>query len=109
MVPLLGQGLDGVGDGGGAGGHGQGGHAPLQGCDALFKHVLGGVGQAAVDIARIPQAEAVGGVLGVMEHIGGGGIDGDGPGVGGGIGLLLTHMELKGLEFILTHGDRPLF
>ena len=108
VVPLLGQSLDGIGDSGGAGGHGQGGHAALQGRNALFKDILGGVGQAAVNIARVPQSEAVGGVLGVMEHIGGGGVDGHRAGVGGGIGLLLTHMELKGLKFIITHGNKPL-
>ena len=41
---------------------------------------------------------------GVMEHIRGGLIDGDGAGVGGGVGLLLTDVELQGLELILTHG-----
>ena len=44
---------------------------------------------------------------GVMEHIRGGLIDGDGAGVGGGVGLLLTDVELQGLELILTHGETP--
>ena len=104
VIPLAGQGLDGVGDGCRAGGHGQGPHAPLQGGDALFKDLLGGVGQTAIDGAAVAQVKAGGGMGGVAEHIGRGGVDGDGAGIGGGIGLLLTHVELKGLELIIAHG-----
>lgn len=107
VLPLAGQGLEGVGDGGGAGGHGQTGHAPLQGGDTPLKDVLGGVGEAAVDVAPLGQAEAVGGVLAAGEDVGGGGVDGDGPGVGGGVGRLLAHVELEGFKLVLRHGDVP--
>ena len=45
-----------------------------------------------------------------MEHVGGGLIDGDRPGAGGGIGLLLTHVELEGLKVIgvVVHKKYPL-
>ena len=55
--------LQGIGDGGGARGHGQCGHATLECGQALFEDVLGRVGQPAVDVARIAQGEAVGGML----------------------------------------------
>ena len=93
-----------VGDGRRAGGQGQGRHAALQGRDALFQHVLGGVGQTAVDVAGVRQAEPGGGVGGVAEHVGSGLVDGDGAGIGGGIGPLLTDVKLQGLKFIVTHG-----
>ena len=41
---------------------------------------------------------------GIMENVRSGLIDRDGAGVGGGIGLLLANVELKGLELIITHG-----
>ena len=93
MVACAGDIEDRVGDGGGAGGHGEGAHAPFQRGDALLQDVLGGVGQAAVDVAGIRQAEACG------------------PGVGCGIGVLLTHVELKGfeVEFLVCHNLILLF
>ncbi len=96
-------GLEGVGDGRRAGGHRQSRHAPFQGGDAPLKHILGGVGQTAVDVAALRQAEAVRRLPAVGKHIGGGGVDGHGPGVGGGVGLFLPHMELEGFEFIVRH------
>ena len=104
VVARLGQGLDGVGNGRRAGGQGQSCHAALQRRDALFQHILGGVGQAAVDVAGIRQTEPGGGVGGVAEHIGSGLVDGHGPGIGGGVGLFLTDMELQSFKFIVTHG-----
>ena len=61
MVAGAGDVEDRVGDGGGAGGHGQGAHAAFQRGDALLQDVLGGVRQAAVDVAGIRQAEPRGG------------------------------------------------
>ena len=98
VTAVGGQGLDGIGDGGGTGGHGQSGHAALQGRNALFEHVLGGVGQTAIDVARVSQTKPGGGMGGIMENVRSGLIDRDGTGVGGGIGLLLANVELKGLE-----------
>ena len=60
---------DGISDCGGAGGHGQRADAPFERSDALLEDVLGGVGQAAVDIARIGQAETRGCVLGIVEYV----------------------------------------
>ena len=107
VVPRLGQSLDGVGDGSRAGGQGQGRHSALQGCQTLFQHILGGVGEPAVDIARVRQPEPGRGMGGVAEHVGSGLVNGNGAGIGGGIGLLLTHVELKGLKLIrtITHDE----
>ena len=102
MVPRAGNVQDGVGDGGGAGCHGEGAHTAFQSGDALLQDVLGGVGQAAVDVAGIRQAEAGGSVGAVMEDIGGCLVDGDRAGVGCGVGVFLSYMELKGLEVKFT-------
>ena len=88
------QGLEGIGDGRGTGSHRQGGAAVLQGGDAFFEHALGRVSQPAVDVAGIPQAETVGGMLCVMENIGRRGVDRYRTGVGGRIGLFLTDVKL---------------
>ena len=97
---------DGIGDGGGTGSHGQGTHAPFQGSDPLLEDVLGRIGQAAVDVAGVGQAEARGGVLGIAEHVRRGQVDGDGACIGGRIRLLLPHVELEGfeMEFAGAHG-----
>ena len=39
----------------------------------------------------------------VVEHVGGGGVDGNSTGIGGEIGGLLTYMELKRFKFIICH------
>ena len=109
VVAGLGQRLNGVADGGCAGSHSQSGHAALQRCDPLLEDVLGGVGQAAIDVAGVGQAEAVGCVLAVAEHIGSGLVDGHRAGIGGGIGLLLANVKLQGLKFIVRHNNLPLY
>ena len=58
MAAVLGQGLDGVADSGSTGSNSQARHAAFQGSDALFQHILGGVGQTAVNVAGISQAKA---------------------------------------------------
>ena len=98
------QSLDGVGDGRGAGGKSQCGTAALQGRHSLLQNVLGGVGQTAVDVAGIRKTEAVGGVLAVMKNIGCGLVNGNGSGIGGGIGLFLSYVKLQGLKTIVRHG-----
>ena len=80
-------------------------NAALQRRNALFQHILRGVGQAAVDVARIGQTETVSGVLAVAEHIGSGLVDGHGAGIGCGIGLLLANVKLQGLKFIVRHSN----
>ena len=94
VLPRLGQGLDGVGDRRRAGSQCQSCHAALQGRETLLQHILGRVGQAAVDIPSIRQPKPGGGVGGVSEHVGSGLVNGNSPGVGGGVGLLLAYMEL---------------
>ena len=69
VVAILQDILQGVGDGGGAGSDRQAGHTTLEGGDALLEHTLGGVGQSAINVARVAQAEAVGRVLGVAENV----------------------------------------
>ena len=106
VIPRLGQRLDGIGDRRGAGGQRQRRHAPLQSGDPLLQHVLGGVGQPSVDVPCVRQTKPGSGVGGVAEDIAGGLVDGHRPGVGGGVGLLLPHMELQCLKLI-THGNDP--
>ena len=57
MIAGLGEVLQGIGDGGGPGGDGQRGNASFECGNPAFKDVLGGVGQAAVDVARVGQVE----------------------------------------------------
>ena len=109
VLTLLAQGLDGVGDGSRAGGYGQARGAALQSGNALFKHILGGIGQTAIDVAGIRQAEPVGGVLAVVEYVGGGGVNGNGTGIGCGVGLLLANVELQGFKTVIRHGYVPRF
>ena len=101
MVPRQGDVLDGIGDGGGAGGGGQGACAALQGSHPLFKHVGGGVHEAGVDIALLRQGETPRRLGAVPELIGGGGVNGHGPRVGGGIGGLLPRVDLECLKLII--------
>ena len=109
VVTGLCQCLNGVGDGSCTGSGSQCCHAALQRCNALFEHILRGVGQTAVDVACIGQTKAVCGVLAVAEYIRRGLVDGHRTGIGGGVGLLLTDMKLQGLKFIFRHCYLPLF
>ena len=98
VVTGLREGLQRVGNGGGARSHGQASHAAFKCGDAVLEHALGGVRQAAVDVAGIGQAEAVGGVLGIAEHVARGLVDGHRAGVAGGIGAFLADVQLQGVE-----------
>ena len=98
VVAGLREGLQRVGNGGGARSHGQASHAAFKCGDAVLEHALGGVRQAAVDVAGIGQAEAVGGVLGVAEHVTRGLVNGHRAGVAGGIGGFLADVQLQGVE-----------
>ena len=103
VISLLGQRQDGIGYRRGTGGESQRSHTAFQRGDALFQHFLCGVRQPAVDVAGVPQTEAVGRMGGVVEHIGCGLVDGNGPGIGGGIGLFLADVQLKCFKFIVGH------
>ena len=105
LIPSL-QHADGVGDGSGTGSGRQSRHAAFQGCDALLKNVLGGVGQAAIDVAGVCQAKTGLGVVAVMEYIRSGLINRYGSGVGSGIRLLLANMQLQSLKCVfLAHNS----
>ena len=88
VLPGMGDGQYGGCDGGLAGGHGQAGGSAVQGGQALLEHIVGGVHQAGVDVPEFLQGEQIGRVFGVPKVVGGGGVDGHGPGTGGWIRLL---------------------
>ena len=48
-------------------------------------------------------------LIGAVIFVGGGLVDGDGAGIGGGVGLLLTNMELQSLKLIIRHSIFPLY
>ena len=62
--------LHGIGDCRCAGGHGQRRAAAFQCGQPFFQHVLGGIGQAPVNVAGVFQAETVRRVLTVVKYIG---------------------------------------
>ncbi len=78
--------------------HGQSGHTAFKRRHAVFQDSLRRIGQPAIDISGIAQAETVGGVLGVVEYVGGCLIDWHSPCVGCNVGGLLADMKLKRLE-----------
>ena len=91
-----------------AAGRGQSRNAAFQGGHAFFESLLGGVGQAAVDVAGLAQIKAGLGVVTVAEHIGRGLIDGHGPGAAGRISLFLTGVNLQGFKVQGTGGAHGL-
>ncbi len=100
LVSGAGQGEDGQGFGGLAGGGGQRRRASFEGGDPLLEDVGGRVHDAGVDVAEFLQAEEAGGVVGVLEDVRGGLVDGDGAGSGGGV-RFLTGVHGKGCEMLL--------
>ena len=53
--------------------------------DSLLQHVVGGVHNPGVDVARNSQVEKVGSMLGVVKFVGDGLVDRDSDGLGGGV------------------------
>ncbi|MPM90406.1 hypothetical protein SDC9_137527 [bioreactor metagenome] len=102
MIARLGNILHRVGHRRRAAGQGQRADAPLQGRDALFKHVGGGVHDPGVNIARLRKGKAARGGSGGGKHIGAGLINGHRPGVRGGVGALLPNVKLKGFKLIFS-------
>ena len=98
VVTGLGKSLQGIGDGSSTGGDGKTCHTALECGDTVLKDALGGVGQTAVDVTGVGKTKAVGGVLGIAEHIARGLVDRHGAGVGCGIGALLANVKLQGIE-----------
>jgi RNA-splicing ligase RtcB len=88
LVAGAGQGEDGERLGGLAGGRGERGRAAFERGDALLEDVGGGVHDAGVDVAELLEAEEAAGVVGIVEDVGGGLVDGHGARVGGGVGDL---------------------
>ena len=105
VVAFLRQRLDDIGYRSGAGGKSQRAHAALQRGKALFQYILGGVCESAVDVSGVCEVKAGRRVGGIVEHVGGRLVDGDGACVGGGIGLFLTDMKLQRFKFIVGHDD----
>ena len=70
MVAASRQVQDGISDGSGSRSHGQGADTTFQGGDSLFKHILGGIGQTAVDVSGIRQSESGRSMGGIVENIG---------------------------------------
>ena len=105
MAAVLRERLNRIADGRRTGSDCQRGHAALKSRKALFKHILGGVGQTAVNVACIRQAEACRRVGGIVKHIGTGLVDGHGACTGRGIGFFLANVELKRfkMQFIFRH------
>ena len=104
MAATLGQRLQRVGDGSRSRRRGQRRNAPFERRDALLQDLLGGVGETPIDVAGVGQTKARGGMLAVVEHVGRGLVDGDRARVGGRVGLLLSHVQLEGLELVRAHG-----
>ena len=90
------------------GGHGQeerglaagGGHrphSPLEGCDTLLEHGHRGVGDPRVDVAGYLEVEQPGRVVGVLEGVRGGEVDGHRPGACGRVAVL-ARVKAQGVE-----------
>src|SRR5690606_16858003 len=75
--------------------HCQCGHPAFESGDTLLEHVIGGVHDAAVDVAELLQREEPGCVVGVVEAEGRRLVDGHGPGFGGRVNALLACVDLK--------------
>ena len=80
-----GQRLNGVGDGGGTCRDHQRGNPSFQRGHPLLQHIVGGVHDAGVDVARHRQIEQIRPVLGALELVGHRLVDGHGDRLGGGV------------------------
>jgi hypothetical protein len=100
---------EGVGDGGGPRGDRQGRDAALEGCHALFQHLLGRVGETAVDVPGVGQVETARRLRRILEHEGCGLVNRHRPRPGRRIRLLLPDMHLFGFKpprggvFVMRH------
>ena len=107
VAAACGQGLNCIGNGRRAGSYCQGSGAAFKSSETLLEHLLGGIGQTAVDVAGIGESEAVRRVFAVVEHIGSGLVDRNGAGIGCRIGLFLSNVQLQGLKLVITHFISP--
>lgn len=97
VVAGLGDVEDREGLGGLAGGDQERADAALEGGDALLDRVLRGVHDPRVDVAELFEGKEIRGVVGVLEDVGRGLVDREGPSAGGGV-RLLADVDLAGLE-----------
>ena len=72
-------------------------NAPFERTDALFQHMLGGVHDAGVDVPDLSQSEQLLGMLGALEGVRGGLVDGNRAGVGGAV-RRLARVDHSGFE-----------
>ena len=104
LVSGAGQRGNGQGFGGLAGGGGQRGRSPFERGHPLLEDIRRRVHDAGVDVAEFLQGKEPGGMIGVLEDVGGGLVDGNGARSGRGIGLL-PGMHGKGCEMLLLASD----
>ena len=102
-----GKGLDRIGNGCRTGSDREGSSSAFKSREALLQHLLGGIGQSAVDIAGIGEAEAVRRMFAVVEHIGSGLVDRYGARISGRISLFLSNVQLQGFKSVLAHFISP--
>ena len=107
VVTLLGERFDRICNCRRAGGDRKRRYAALERRNALFKDVLCGIREPAVDVARVTKGKAIRRVLRVVEYIGSRRINRDGTGIGGGVGLFLTDVELQSFKMIVGHNNSP--
>ena len=102
VVTLAGESRDGVGKGCCARCNGEACDTAFESGDTLFKDILCGVGEAAVNVAGILQVETVGSMLCAMEHVRGGLVDRNRTGIGCGVCGFLANVELKSFKVELV-------
>ena len=113
VVARAGEVQEGVGDRRRTGRHAQRRHAAFQRRNALLKSVHRGVGQTAVNVARVRQTEPCRRVSRVFEHIRSGLINRYCAGIGHRVRLFLSGVQLNGFEFVvviisISHSKVPL-
>ena len=90
--------VDRICNGSGTGSDSKCGGTALQCCDPVLEDCLGGVVQPSVDVSGLFKGEPVGGLLGILENVRCGEIDRNRPGIGYGVGLLLSLVDLESVE-----------
>ena len=77
----------------------------FQGRHAFLEHGRRGVHQARIDVTEGLQIEQAGGVIGIVEDVGGRLVDGHRPGAGRGVGKLPgVQAQCLQPEFTISHG-----
>ena len=100
VFAFLGERFDGVSNRRRSGGNCQRGHAAFERSDSLLQDILRGVGQPAVNVARVGKPEPGCRMGGVVKYIRRRLVDGDSACVCCRIRLFLTDMKLKSFKFV---------